>query len=213
MPTVLVVEDEGLIAADVCLTLRSMGFDVLEPVDTAEEAIRVAETARPSVVLMDIRLRGELDGTHAAHVIRARLGIPVVFLTSHADDATVARAMNARPYGYLLKPFRERELELAIAVALQQAESLLDVRAADALERPADAGGLAYRPTPVVSWRPRHGGTRVIELESGGPQATISLGPASGMVPIARPDPDADGGPSPSTAAAVPGRARAASRR
>lgn len=120
--TVLVVEDEALIADDLQRTLERLGYRVPETAATGKDALRLVDALRPALVLMDIKLKGKMDGVEAAHAIRASHGIPVVFLTSHSDEGTLARAKLAEPYGYLLKPFDERELRTAIEVAIHKHE-------------------------------------------------------------------------------------------
>lgn len=127
---VLIVEDEAIIAADIARTLVHLGYDVPPAAATGADAVALAETLRPRLILMDIKLRGAMDGIEAAGIIRDRLGIPVVYLTSHSDEATLARAKETQPYGYILKPFEDRELRIAIEVALRkhELESLLAER-------------------------------------------------------------------------------------
>jgi PAS domain S-box-containing protein len=91
---------------------------VLDVVTTGEEALRLAEEHHPNLVLMDVVLRGEMDGIEAAQQIHERFNIPVVFLTAHADDPVLARAKASEPFGYLIKPFRDRELHSTIEMAL-----------------------------------------------------------------------------------------------
>lgn len=115
---ILVVEDEGIIAEDIKMCLQDLGYNVLDVVTTGEEALRVAETRQPNLVLMDVILRGEMDGIEAAQLIHERLNIPVVFLTAHSDDPVLTRAKASEPFGYLIKPFRDRELHSTIEMAL-----------------------------------------------------------------------------------------------
>ena len=117
---VLIVEDEGLIAEELRERITHFGAIVADVVDTAEQAVAAAERATPDVVLMDVRLRGERDGIDAARTIRARLDIPVVYLTAHSDRATLDRAKDTAPFGYLLKPFRGPELAVAIELAVHR---------------------------------------------------------------------------------------------
>ncbi|WP_298820307.1 response regulator [Chloroflexus sp.] len=114
---VLIVEDELIIAQDLSQTLRRIGHSVLDVVTSGEAALITVARQQPDLVLMDIRLSGAMDGIEAARQIYSRWGVPVVFLTAHADDQTVREALLAEPWAYLLKPFDERELEVAIAVA------------------------------------------------------------------------------------------------
>lgn len=126
-PRIFVVEDQRLIAADLEATLVRLGYEVAGTAAEAPEAVEKVLAARPDLVLMDIRLRGELDGIEAARRIREKLDVPVVYLTAYADEETILRAKVTSPFGYLVKPFNERELRAAIEVALyrHQTERLL----------------------------------------------------------------------------------------
>jgi CheY-like chemotaxis protein len=115
---ILVVEDEGIVAADIQRRLIRLGFSAPEVAGTAEKALEIAAAAKPDLVLMDIVLRGETDGISAAHKIRSELDIPVIFLTAHTDTTTLQRAKIAEPFGYVVKPFAERDLEVAIEIGL-----------------------------------------------------------------------------------------------
>lgn len=115
---ILVVEDEGLIAHDITARLDVLGHTVIGIAETAEKAIEQAAGAE--LVLMDIRLDGRADGVDAAMVIRERYGIPVIFLTAHADRATLERAKMAEPFGYLVKPFANGSLVSSIEIAMHK---------------------------------------------------------------------------------------------
>lgn len=119
---ILVVEDEALIADDLERTLGRLGYATPAVVGDGDRAIDAAASDRPSLVLMDIKLRGRMDGIDAARVIRERYDIPIVFLTSHSDPATLSRASTVRPHGYVMKPFDERDLRIAIELALHKHE-------------------------------------------------------------------------------------------
>jgi two-component system cell cycle sensor histidine kinase/response regulator CckA len=114
---ILVVEDEALIAEELRERLTRLGATVVGAVDTADAAVEVALRTRPDIVLMDIRLRGKRDGISAAKDIRDAIGTPVVFLTSHSDRATLEHAKRSEPFGYVLKPFDERELIVTLEMA------------------------------------------------------------------------------------------------
>ena len=118
----LVVEDEAIVAHDLRLSLQAMGYEVVGTCATGEEAVERAADARPDLVLMDIRLAGAIDGVEAAARITAASGCAIVFLTSHADEATLRRAQRARPYGYLVKPFDSVQLRAALATARQRSQ-------------------------------------------------------------------------------------------
>lgn len=115
---ILVVEDEGIIAKDIRNQLKKMGYTVPAIAFSGEEAIKKAAEIQPDLVLMDIILKGELDGIDAAGQIRTRFNIPVVFLTAHTEENILQRAKIAEPFGYIVKPFEERELHTNIEMAL-----------------------------------------------------------------------------------------------
>lgn len=116
--TILVVEDEAITARDLQATLQDLGYAVCATVASGSEAVQKAEAERPDLVLMDIVLPGQMDGIDAAERIRANWGIPVVYLTAHSDTETIRRASITEPYGYILKPFNDRELHSNIEIAL-----------------------------------------------------------------------------------------------
>ena len=115
---ILVVEDEGIIAKDIKNILSFLGYSVIGIASSGEEAIEKAMEMHPDLVLMDIVLEGDMDGVKAAEHIRDRFDIPVVYLTAYSDDTTLQRAKITEPYGYILKPFQERELYTTIEMAL-----------------------------------------------------------------------------------------------
>jgi PAS domain S-box-containing protein len=122
---ILVVEDEALVAADLEERLEVLGFEVCGVADSCEGAIADANALQPDLVLMDINLIGPRDGIDAAIEIHETSNIPVIFLTAYADDATLARIRPADPFGYIVKPFAERELKATLEVAFfrKQAET------------------------------------------------------------------------------------------
>ena len=129
---ILIVEDQRLIAADIENTLKKLGYVVVGSVSSGEDAISKADQLRPELVLMDVRLRGEMDGIQAAEIIRDRFNVPVVYLTAYADEETILRAKKTTPFGYLVKPFNERELRATIEIAFythQMERTLADERA------------------------------------------------------------------------------------
>ena len=129
---ILIVEDQRLIAADLENTLKKLGYVVVGNVASGEDAISKSEELRPELVLMDVRLRGKMDGIQAAEVIRDRFNLPVVYLTAYADEETILRAKKTTPFGYLVKPFNERELRATIEIAFythQMERTLADERA------------------------------------------------------------------------------------
>ncbi len=115
---ILVVEDEGIVAKDIKNRLKGFGYAVCALVSSAEEAIKKVEEMHPDLVLMNILLKGKMDGIEAAEQIRNRFNIPVVYLTAYTDDETLQRAKITEPFGYILKPFEDKELHTAIEIAL-----------------------------------------------------------------------------------------------
>ena len=116
---ILIVEDESIVAMNIEERLVFLGYEVVGAVGSAEQALGLVESGRPDLVLMDIQLRvGGMDGVTAAEQIHQRFGVPVVFLTAFAEEATLRRAIRADSFGYILKPFEERELKPAIEMAL-----------------------------------------------------------------------------------------------
>lgn len=115
---ILIVEDEAIVALDVRNRIEKLGYVAARTVSSGEEAVRVAPEVDPHLVLMDIQLSGEMDGIEAARIIREQTGKPVVFLTAYSDRSSLERAKVADAFGYVLKPFEERELGIAIEMAL-----------------------------------------------------------------------------------------------
>ncbi len=129
---ILVVEDQRLIAADLENTLKKLGYGGVGNMSSGEDAIRACDELRPELVLMDVRLREEMDGIQAAEIIRDRFHVPVVYLTAYADEDTILRAKKTAPFGYLVKPFNERELRAAVEIAFhthQMEQTIADERA------------------------------------------------------------------------------------
>ena len=117
---ILVVEDEYILGINLQESLESLGYTVLDIADTAQGAIAKATELSPNLILMDIRLRGEMDGIQAAEEIWNNLQIPAIYVTGHSDKGTVERATLTSPFGYILKPFNEQELYVAIQTALNR---------------------------------------------------------------------------------------------
>jgi signal transduction histidine kinase len=114
----MVVEDEGITVMRILSSLEEMGYAVTSPVFSGEEAVKKATEDKPDLVLMDIVLRGEKDGIEAAGQIYSRLNIPVVYITAHSDEKMLRRIKKTEPFGYIVKPFDDRELHIAIEIAL-----------------------------------------------------------------------------------------------
>lgn len=119
--TVLIVEDEILVAENIKSILKKNGYDVVSVAVSGEEAMASADRFKPDIVLMDIVLKGDMDGIEAADTIREKNGLPVVFLTAHSDSKSLERAKVTEPFGYITKPFEERQLTITIEMALYKA--------------------------------------------------------------------------------------------
>jgi CheY-like chemotaxis protein/DNA-binding PadR family transcriptional regulator len=118
MSKILVVDDEAIITMQLEERLSTMGYTVAGMAASGEEAVEKARRIRPDLVLMDIVMPGKMNGIEAAKIVTGDLDIPVVFVTSYADDAIIEKAKSVRPYGYIVKPFNELEIKAAIEVAL-----------------------------------------------------------------------------------------------
>ena len=114
---ILIVEDELIVARDIENCLTKLGYSVAGVAASGEEAVRKADALLPDLVLMDIVLKGKINGIAAAEEINT-FNIPVIYLTSHADSDTLDRAKTTAPYGYIVKPFDERMLQSTIEIAL-----------------------------------------------------------------------------------------------
>ena len=116
--SILVVEDEGIVAMNTKLALISMGFEVLPIAISGTSAIKIAVRLKPNLILMDIRLRGKMDGIETTIKLREKMDIPVIYVTAHTDEQTVKRANNTNPNGLLQKPVDDKTLKKAINKAL-----------------------------------------------------------------------------------------------
>lgn len=146
---ILVAEDESIIALDIQTSLKNAGYQVVSIATSAKEALNDTAVLQPDLVLMDVRLRGEMDGVETAEQIRQTWQLPVIFLTAHADENTLTRAKKTQPFGYIIKPFEDRELITMIEIALSrhQAESLIQT----ALKKEKEINELKSRFVSVVS--------------------------------------------------------------
>lgn len=129
-PTILIVEDEGIIARDIRQQLGELGYEVVGDTPTGEEAFRLTGELKPDLVLMDIHLAGKIDGIETAQAIRKQYGTPVVFLTAFAGAETLERAKLTEPFGYIIKPFDERYLHTVIEMALYKHRAEVHLRRA-----------------------------------------------------------------------------------
>ena len=115
---ILIVEDESIVAKDIQHSLMKLGYSVAGIASNSEKALDIVRTDQPDIVLMDIMLKGELNGIQTAEIIRKQYAIPVVFLTAYADESTLAKAKVTEPYGYIIKPYKEIDLQTSIEMAL-----------------------------------------------------------------------------------------------
>lgn len=118
--SILIVEDEMIVARDLQIRLTQMGYNVPHITGSGEEAIGLARASSPDLMLVDIQLKGDMDGVETARRIKAHAETPVVYLTAHSDPATLDRAKETEPYGYLIKPFKAEELRTTIEMALNK---------------------------------------------------------------------------------------------
>jgi len=128
MSKILVVDDEAIITMQLEERLHAMGYTVIGMAASGEDAIEKARRLAPDLILMDIVMPGKLNGIEAAQAIITELNIPVVFVTSYADDAIIEKAKQVRPYGYIVKPFNELEIKAAIEVALFRRSAELEIK-------------------------------------------------------------------------------------
>ena len=134
-PRVLVVEDEMIVSEDLVQGVRNLGYEICGAVSRGKDAVQLVETNAPDLVLMDIELKGEMDGIEAAQLIKARLCTPIIFLTSSADSELAERAELSEPFSYLVKPFSERELYVTIEMALYRAKMERRLRESEQFNR------------------------------------------------------------------------------
>jgi len=163
---ILIVEDEAIIAMELERNLQNLGYEVISIVNTGEQAIGKAEIEKPDLILMDIRIQGEMDGFEAADTIKSRFDIPVVFSTAYLDEERIERAKISMPFGYILKPIQERDLKVTVEMALYVSKIDEDRKeAVDALKKSEHKLATHIRLTPmgviefdnqfnVMSWNP-----------------------------------------------------------
>lgn len=119
---IMIVEDEGITAMSIKSSLGEKGYTITSAVSTGEEAVKKAEDDLPDLVLMDIVLNGKMDGIEATRHIQSRFDIPVIYLTAYSDDKMISRIRETTPFGYIIKPFDERELHVAVELAIYKHE-------------------------------------------------------------------------------------------
>ncbi|TGJ98419.1 response regulator [Leptospira langatensis] len=118
---ILIVEDENIVAKDIFNRLAGLGYSAIAIAATGNEALEKAILDKPDIILMDIMLsRGDYDGIETVQELADKADIPVIYLTAYADEASLIRSKTTRPYGYLLKPFQTKELQISIEIALNK---------------------------------------------------------------------------------------------
>jgi CheY-like chemotaxis protein len=117
---ILIVEDDDVIARVADWRLKNLGYAVCGRATSGEEALALIVSAQPDLVLMDINIRGEIDGIETAKLIKKEFTIPIVYLTSHSDGPTLERAKETKPDGFIIKPFEDNDLRVAIELALRK---------------------------------------------------------------------------------------------
>ncbi len=127
-PRILIVEDNSIVAADIKARVERMGYEVTDCVTRGQSAIDSAMRETPNLILMDIKLKGEMSGIEAATSIRASRDIPIIYLTSYTDDATLERAKLTDPFGYIVKPFEDQELRTVIEISIHKHQAELRLK-------------------------------------------------------------------------------------
>ena len=159
MSKILVVDDEAIITMQLEERLTAMGYTVAGMAASGEDAVDKARRMRPDLVLMDIVMPGKMNGIEAARIVTNELDIPVVFVTSYADDVIIEKAKSVRPYGYIVKPFNELEIKAAIEVALfrkaaeheeQKLKKSVQEKMVSGMEAGPGQEGLAYLDLPEI---------------------------------------------------------------
>ena len=128
---ILIVEDEKIIAKDLELRLLKMNYEVVASVSSGREALSLVRDQNIDLILMDIMIDGDIDGIETAELIHQQVDVPVIYLTAYADEKTFERAKLSDPFGYLLKPFQERDLDLTIRTVLQKFSYEKQVKASE----------------------------------------------------------------------------------
>lgn len=124
---ILVVEDESIVSKDIQLSLKKLGYKVIGSATTGAKAIEMALQLKPDIILMDIMLKGDINGIRATKRIQTKANIPVIYLTAYADENTLERAKVTQPYGYIIKPFKEIDLQTSIEMALYKHKKQLEL--------------------------------------------------------------------------------------
>lgn len=120
MVQILLVEDDDIVARVATWRLQKIGYEVCGRATNSADAVKLAMEHHPDLVLMDIKISGTSDGISTAKVLKKTLNVPIIYLTSHTDDETIARAAETQPAGFIAKPFDDKDLKIAIEVALRK---------------------------------------------------------------------------------------------
>ena len=126
---VLIVEDEMILASDIRMQLQNEGYNVVGIAKNGEKAINLTKERNPDIILMDIAIKGEIDGVETAEEIHKFYDVPIVYITAYFDDKTLNRAIKTEPYGYIIKPFQDGQIHCTIVLAIykyQQEQALKD---------------------------------------------------------------------------------------
>ncbi len=122
--TIMIVEDEVIVGIDLKKKLERLGYQPAETVIRyGEDVLAAVDNIKPDLILMDIRLKGEMDGTQAASLVQEKYGLPIVFLTAYSDNTTLSKAKLSNPYAYLKKPVRIDELKISLEIAIYKAKT------------------------------------------------------------------------------------------
>lgn len=148
--TVLVVEDEDIVRMDITMCLESLHYSPVGAVKTGDEALEKARQHIPDIVLMDIGIPGTMDGIETARVLREELDIPVIFVTSYSDDGIIEKVKGVDPYGYIIKPFDDRDLKVAIEVALSRKNAEREKSASKPASENPSVSGEPVQITPAA---------------------------------------------------------------
>lgn len=120
MVQILLVEDDDIVARVATWRLQKIGYEVCGRATNSADAVQLAMKLHPDLVLMDIKISGTSDGVSTAKVLKKTMNVPIIYLTSHTDDETIARAAETQPAGFIAKPFDDKDLKIAIEVALRK---------------------------------------------------------------------------------------------
>jgi DNA-binding LytR/AlgR family response regulator len=124
---VLVVEDESIVSKDIQHSLKKLGYNVVGAAATGEKALELVKSENPDIILMDIMLKGTMNGIEVSEIVKKEFNIPIIFLTAYADESTLSKAKVTEPYGYIIKPFKEIDLHTSIEMALYKHKKAVEL--------------------------------------------------------------------------------------